>query len=227
MKFSEIIRKEANQIWEANFQHPFIQELRDGTLPLEKFKYYVMQDSYYLSHFAKVQALAAAKAAEPKLTEQMAVHAQNTVKAEGLLHENFMKELGITEEDKKQFQQAPTAYAYTSHLYRAAFEGHVGDIIAALLPCYWIYYEIGHLLKGATPGVGIYQQWINAYHSEWFETLVKEQINNIDEIAARDTEEGRERMKKHFMISSEYEYAFWQMAYSLEKWPASNQMLNV
>jgi thiaminase (transcriptional activator TenA) len=227
MKFSEVIRTEANDIWQANFQHPFIQELRDGTLPLEKFKYYVLQDSYYLTHFAKVQALAAAKATDFSMTERMAVHAQNTYKAEGGLHETFMKQLGITEEEKRRFKPAPTAYAYTSHLYRAAFEGHVGDIIAAILPCYWIYYEIGNLLKDAKPGIDIYEQWIAAYHSEWFEELVNEQVANLDSIAEQDTEVGRLRMKQHFITSSEYEYAFWQMAYTLEQWPASEHLLSI
>ncbi len=80
----------------------------------------------------------------------MAHHAQNTYEAELSLHENFAKKLGITEEEKGHFIPAPTAYAYTSHMYRAAYEGHLGDIIAAILPCYWLYYEIGERLKNVS-----------------------------------------------------------------------------
>ena len=53
---------------------------------------------------------------------------------------------------KDNFIPAPTAYAYTSHMYRAAYEGHLGDIIAAILPCYWLYYEIGERLKRMSAG---------------------------------------------------------------------------
>jgi thiaminase (transcriptional activator TenA) len=219
MKFSQILREEADFIWEASFNHPFVKGIGDGTLSLESFRYYVMQDAYYLSHFAKVQSLGAAKAKDLSTTNRMAIHAQGTYEAELSLHENFSKRLDITEQEQANFKPAPTAYAYTSHLYRAAHNGHLGDIIAAILPCYWLYYEIGENLKECTPEEPIYQEWIAAYGGDWFKTMVEEQINRLDEIAETVTEEDRERMKEHFIISSQYEYSFWEMAYRLESWP--------
>ncbi|WP_257349915.1 thiaminase II [Pseudalkalibacillus decolorationis] len=221
MLFSQQIRKEADRIWEASFEHPFVKGIGDGTLPLEKFRYYVLQDSYYLSHFARVQALGAVKATDLKTTASMAAHAQGTSEAELSLHENFSKMLGITDDEKANFKPAPTAYAYTSHMYRSAHNGHLGDIIAAILPCYWLYYEIGERLKASKPEEPIYQEWIAAYGGEWFRELVEEQINRLDEIAAKVTEEDRERMKQHFIISSQYELSFWEMAYTLESWQFS------
>ncbi len=227
MKFSQEIRKEADHIWEASFQHPFVTGIADGTLSLESFRYYVLQDAYYLSHFARIQALGAAKAEDLHTTNRLAIHAQGTYEAELSLHENFSKRLGITEEERQNFIAAPTAYAYTSHLYRAAYSGHLGDIIAALLPCYWLYYEIGERLQGSTPAEPIYQEWIEAYGGDWFRELVEEQINRLDEIAEKVTDEDRKRMKEHFMISSQYEYSFWEMAYRLEKWSVQNTKLEV
>ncbi|QOR67362.1 thiaminase II [Cytobacillus suaedae] len=227
MKFSQEIRKEADHIWEASFHHPFVTGIANGTLSLESFRYYVLQDAYYLSHFARIQALGAAKAEDLHTTNRLAIHAQGTYEAELSLHENFSKRLGITEEERQNFEAAPTAYAYTSHLYRAAYSGHLGDIIAALLPCYWLYYEIGERLQGSTPSEPIYQEWIEAYGGDWFRELVEEQINRLDELAEKVTEEDRKRMKEHFMISSQYEYSFWEMAYCLEKWPVQNTKLEV
>ena len=83
----------------------------------------MLQDSYYLSHFARVQTLGAAKALELETTARMAHHAQNTYEAELSLHENFAKKLGITKEEKDNFIPAPTAYAYTSHMYRLRMKG--------------------------------------------------------------------------------------------------------
>jgi thiaminase (transcriptional activator TenA) len=218
MKFSARLRKEADSIWEASFDHPFVKGISDGSLPLECFRYYVLQDSYYLSHFAKVQAYGAAKAVTLHTTARMAIHAQKTYEAEWSLHENFCKRLGITAEEKAHFIPSPTAYAYTSHLYRAALTGHLGDIIAALLPCYWLYYEIGLKLRGAVPTEPIYQEWITTYGDEWFQQLVEEQIERLDDIAKNVTASDRTRMEEHFMVSSHYEWAFWEMAYRLEKW---------
>lgn len=223
MSFSKLLRQEVNSIWEASFRHPFVTNLGEGSLDLKCFRYYVLQDSYYLSHFARVQALGAAKAADLQTTASMAHHAQNTYQAELSLHRNFSEKLGITEEEKENFIPAPTAYAYTSHLYRAAYEGHLGDIIASILPCYWLYYEIGEHLKGCQPEEPIYQEWIAAYGSDWFRTLVEEQIARLDAIAENVTEADRERMKQHFIISSQYEYSFWEMAYTLEHWPVDGK----
>lgn len=219
MTFSKLLREESDHIWEASFNHSFVTGIGDGTLPLECFRYYVMQDSYYLSHFAKVQSLGAAKANDFETTSRMAAHAQGTFEAELALHKNFSIRLGITEADQANFKPSPTAYAYTSHMYRAAYQGHLGDIIAAILPCYWLYYEIGEKLQLCSPKEPIYQEWIATYGGEWFRTLVEEQINRLDKIAETLTAEDRERMKEHFIISSQYEYSFWEMAYKLEKWP--------
>ncbi|WP_221568486.1 thiaminase II [Alkalihalobacillus sp. TS-13] len=219
MSFSKYVREAADPIWEASFNHPFVTRIGDGTLPLENFRYYVLQDAYYLSHFARVQSLGAAKSPNIETTASMASHAKGTYEAELGLHENFSKQLGITDEERFTFQPAPTAYAYTSHMYRAAQFGHLGDIIAAILPCYWLYYEIGERLQGFQPEEPIYQEWIAAYGGEWFRELVEEQINRLDQIAENVTEQDRERMKEHFIISSQYEYGFWEMAYTLQKWP--------
>ncbi|WP_053362272.1 thiaminase II [Bacillus sp. FJAT-27251] len=227
MKFSQELRLAADHIWEASFHHPFVKGIGDGTLSLDCFRYYVQQDAYYLSHFARVQALGAVKATDLHTTSRLAAHAQGTYEAELALHENFSKRLGITDEEKENFKPAPTAYAYTSHMYRAAYSGHIGDVIAALLPCYWLYYEIGEKLQGCTPDERIYQEWIAAYGGEWFRTLVEEQIARLDSIAETVTAEDRARMKEHFILSSQYEYSFWEMAYQLETWPVQKEILEI
>ncbi|WP_163539263.1 thiaminase II [Gracilibacillus sp. YIM 98692] len=218
MKFSQQLRNEVDPIWEASFRHPFIKGIGEGSLPVEKFKYYVMQDAYYLSHFARVQSLGAAKADTFETTNRMAVHAQGTYEAESALHRSFSEILGISEEEQAEFKPSPTAYAYTSHIYRAAYEGHLGDVIAAILPCYWLYYEVGEKLKDCTPDHPVYQKWIEAYGGDWFKSLVDEQINRLDDIAEKVTTKDQERMREHFVISSHYELKFWEMAYQLESW---------
>ncbi|MRG86152.1 thiaminase II [Salinibacillus xinjiangensis] len=224
MKFSQLVKEEAKAYWESSFNHPFVKGIGDGTLPLENFRYYVMQDSYYLSHFARVQSIGAAKAKKLETTNRMAAHAQGTYQAEMGLHETFSKLLGITKEEQESFKPSPTAYAYTSHLYRAAYNGHLGDIIAAILPCYWLYYDIGERLKDSKPDEPIYQEWISAYGGDWFKALVEEQIDRLDEIAEQVTEQDRLQMKEHFLISSSYEYLFWEMASQKESWPLASKL---
>ncbi|MFB0841252.1 thiaminase II [Paenibacillus oleatilyticus] len=219
MKFSEQVRQAADASWQASFEHPFVKGIGDGTLPLDCFRHYVLNDAYYLSQFARVQALGAAKANDLPTVKSMAHHAQGTYEAELSLHEKFSKLLGVTEEEKAAFEPAPTSYAYTSHMIRAAYTGQLGDIIAAILPCYWLYYEIGERLAGCTPEEPIYREWIAAYGGEWFRVLVEEQITRLDELAEQATAQDRQRMQNHFILSSRYEYMFWDMAYRKETWP--------
>ncbi|MBN3555452.1 thiaminase II [Fictibacillus nanhaiensis] len=217
--FTDILRERAASIWEANLQHPFVRGIAEGDLSLECFRYYVLQDSYYLSHFARIQAMGAARAEDLYTTSRMAVHAQGTNDAELGLHETFMKQLGVTEKELTSFEPAPTAYHYTSHLYRVAESGSLGEIIAAILPCYWIYQEIGETFKGAKPQEPIYQEWIAAYGGEWFSELVNEQIDRLNQLAENASDQEKSKMIQHFLISCQYEYSFWEMAYTLEKWP--------
>ena len=60
-RFSDILRDRASHVWEQEHRHPFVVELGDGTLPLEKFQWYMKQDYLYLIEFSRVIALAVAK----------------------------------------------------------------------------------------------------------------------------------------------------------------------
>ncbi|MFY0760050.1 thiaminase II [Metabacillus dongyingensis] len=225
MSFSKECREYANKWWEGSFEHPFVKGIGEGSLSKEKFKYYVMQDSYYLTHFAKVQAFAGAMAPDLHTTYRMSVHSQGTYEAELSLHQQFSVLLGITDTERKEFKPSPTAYAYTSHMYRSVATGNLGEIIAALLPCYWLYYEVGEHLKDCKPGDEVYEKWIATYHGDWFKELVLEQIARFDELALRASDHERQMMKENFLISSMYEYRFWDMAETMESWDETKTML--
>ncbi|TCT20028.1 thiaminase /4-amino-5-aminomethyl-2-methylpyrimidine deaminase [Melghiribacillus thermohalophilus] len=221
MTFADHLKEEAASYWEASYRHPFVTGIADGSLPLTNFRYYVLQDSYYLNQFARVQSLGGARSEDFYTTFRMAQHACGTYEAEHKLHEKFTKLLNITDEEKTNFRPSPTAYAYTSHLFRAAYNGHLGNIIAAILPCYWLYYDIGIRFQGARPEEPIYQEWIQTYGTKWFKKLVDEQIVRLNVIAEQTGENERRRMKENFLISSYYELQFWEMAYRLENWNSS------
>lgn len=217
MNFCEEVRLECNGLWEASFEHPFVKGIADATLPLDVFRYYVMQDAYYLTHFAKVQAIGAVKAKDLETTKRFAFHAEHTCAAEMALHESFMKLLGVTEEDWAEFEPSPNAYAYVSHMYRSA-EGDLADVLASILPCYWLYQEIGDRLKEAKPDHPIYSRWIDTYGGEEFAALVNEQIERMDLLAEGLTETRRKELKDRFRRSSYYEWNFWEQAWTMQTW---------
>ncbi len=218
MRFSEQLREKTKNSWDKSLNHPFVRGIAEGDLPLETFKNYIMQDIYYLKHYGKVHAFAAAHADDFSVSASLAEKAKNTAEAELTVHKEHAEILNITDEDIENFKPAPTAYAYTSHLYRASLSGSLAQIIAAILPCYWLYADIGMKYKDADPDEEIYRNWIGMYASDWFQESTQEMIDLMDDLADKAGEDEKNRITEQFVIAKDYELAFWEMSYTFEKW---------
>ncbi|MDY0322676.1 MAG: thiaminase II [Candidatus Carbobacillus sp.] len=220
MRFSEKAREATRHSWSLSHRHPFVQGIIDGTLPKEKFRFYILQDIFYLKDFAKVHALAATQTNDFRITAMLAEKAKFTAEAEIGVHKEHAELLGLSHDDIENVRPAPTTYAYTSHMLRAAMSGRLSESIAALLPCYWLYADIGYQNRDKKPTEPMYQNWLNTYASDWFQTSTQEMIDLFDALAEEATEKERQTMLEHFVIMSEWELAFWEMAYTEEKWPS-------
>jgi thiaminase/transcriptional activator TenA len=217
MTFCEEVRKETDLYWEGSFNHPFVKGIADGTLPLEKFKYYMMQDAYYLKHYTKVLAIAASKA---QTNEEIAYYLETARfinEAELELHRTVFQELGVTNEELENFNPAPAAYNYVSHMYNAAHNGEVAEAFAAMFPCPWLYQEIGEKFCDAKPGVKLYKEWIAMYSAKEYKEKITLQKSMMNRYAAERPEKIR-ILKSHFEKSCYYEWKFWEMPWTLEDW---------
>lgn len=217
MEFCEQVRQETDMYWEASFMHPFVRGIADGSLPVEKFKMYMLQDAYYLKHYTKVLALAAAKAEREDDIDYFLSMAQFIHGAELELHRTTFRALSVTEEELTAFEPAPAAYNYVSHMYSAVHNGDVAEALASILPCPWLYQEIGQYYKEATPNVPLYEQWIALYASEDFAQSVAMQKAMMDRFA-RQQPEKRRVLQEHFKKSCYYEWMFWEMPWTLQDW---------
>ena len=54
-------REDVKPLWHAHVHHDFVKRIGDGTLPIEKFKAYLVQDYLFLVQFARAKALSAYK----------------------------------------------------------------------------------------------------------------------------------------------------------------------
>lgn len=217
VSFCEIIRKETDMYWVASFHHPFVMGIADGSLPMEKFKMYMLQDAYYLKHYTKVLAIAASKATYDEDIRYFIQTAQFIHEAELDMHRTTFEQLGVSKEEIKVFEPAPAAYNYVSHMYNAAQNGDVAEAFAAMFPCPWLYQEIGQYYKHAEPGIALYQQWLDLYSSD--EMVHK--IANQKKMMNRFAEEQPEKtavFKSHFKKSCFYEWQFWEMPWTLQNW---------
>ncbi len=221
MSFSDHLRKLAQSTWDEQLTHPFVVALGKGTLPERKFKYYILQDARFLSDLSRVFAAGALRAPDSESALRFARLAEETITVERSLHENYGKRWQMTAKEMSSVPMAPTNYAYTRHMLTVAHTGSAAEITVVALPCAWIYYVVGrHLLKnGPPPQKHPYRDWLMLYASPEFAEVQEWMRKKVDQWAKTAGKEEKRRMEESFVLSSRYEWMFWEMAWKEEKWP--------
>jgi thiaminase (transcriptional activator TenA) len=217
--FSARLWDSIGDIYRAILAHPFITGLADGTLPAESFAFYVVQDALYLQDYARALAAVGSRAPTSEAMRMFAGHAADAVAAELELHATLLTELGISAEDVNRAEQAPVNRGYTSYLLATAHAGSYAEGVAAVLPCYWIYWEVGRELVRLGSPEPRYQRWISTYAAPEYGAVVASVIAEVDRIAATVSDSERERMRRHFTTTSRWEWMFWQAGFTRESWP--------
>jgi thiaminase/transcriptional activator TenA len=217
--FSAGLWDSIGDIYGAILAHPFITGLTDGTLPPESFAFYVVQDALYLQDYARALAAVASRAPTSDAMQMFARHAADAVAAELELHATLLAELKLSGEDVKRAELAPTNRGYTAYLLATAHAGSYAEGVAAVLPCYWIYWEVGkELLRLGSPDPR-YQRWISAYAAPEYGEVVASVIAEVDRVAPTVSAAERELMRRHFVTTSRYEWMFWEAGFQRESWP--------
>jgi thiaminase/transcriptional activator TenA len=219
-RLSESLRALAEPIWRAQLEHPFVRGIGRGTVELEQFKHWVRQDYRFLIEYCRLFGLAAARAPDLATLTHFAELLQATATVEMALHRSYAAEFGITETELETETMAPTTRAYTDFLLRVAALGDFGELAAALLPCMWGFSEIGLALKAkGVPAEPRYVKWIETYADPGFARLADWCRELVDRLGDEASAEQRARMADAFVTSSRYEYLFWEMALTQERWP--------
>jgi len=213
------LRERASPVWEREFAHPFVQGLGDGTLDPERFKVWLRQDYLFLVEYCRVLALAAARAEDLETMGRFADFLQATLRTEMDLHRRYAAKFGIDAGELEAAVPAPAMKAYTDFLVRVAFEGPLVAIVAALLPCAWGYAEIARRLaaRPERPADDRYREWIRTYTSPEFAAYADWLRDLLDLLSDSLSGADQQRLAEIFMMSSEYECRFWDMAYSMEE----------
>src|SRR5215210_5973673 len=206
-------------IYSEILAHPFLRGLTDGTLPEERFRFYVLQDALYLREYARALSLAGVRSPNEGALVMFNEHSAGAITVERSLHEGFLKDLGVTREEAEATKASPTTLAYTRFLLSTATLGDYPEVLGAVLPCYWIYWEVGKaLLERGSPNP-LYQKWIDTYAGEEFGVLVEAVLDLTDEVCKNLNAVQKARVREAFVTTSRYEWMFWDAAWRLEGWP--------
>lgn len=211
---------ESSLIIEKIHVHPFNQELAQGTLPSEKFIFYLMQDGLYLADFSRALALTAARLPNNNHVQQFIQFSLGAIEAERLLHLDYLKDYQSKAERCMglMIAQSPSCFMYTNYILKMASLATVEEAVSSLLPCFFIYNEVGKKMVSNQVPNNPYSDWIALYSSEAFEQSVSEAISITNELALNVSERMQKKMIAAFIRSTQLEWLFWDSAYSQETW---------
>lgn len=212
-------KKWSDEAWEAAapvyaeiLRHGFVRELSQGTLPVDKFAFYLAQDSLYLSDYARVLAHIASRLTDKNMIADFARFACHGIEVESAMHATFLHRYGVQPGAK-----APGCMLYTSVLKAQAYNP-VEVEVAAVLPCFKVYLEVGKAIAAQAAEGNPYDLWIGTYADPTFEASTVRALEIADELAAKASPEVRRAMTDAFVMCTRMEWLFWDSAYSLEQW---------
>ena len=223
LTFSASLRARCEGIWAGLHAHPFLRELARGTLPLEKFRFFIEQDLLYRPPFARCMAMGAARARSEAELEFFTRQADGIIRLEIPSNRRLLEQVvSLGAQDRGgSLAMAPANVAYTSFLLATAAQGGPLEITAAILPCSWSYIEIAQGLKDEIAEHPVYSDWVGFYLGDEESDLVLNMRETFDDLVREEAlGEGRRReLAEIFMMSSRLEGMFWEMAYTLDQWP--------
>lgn len=217
----ERMRRASEPLWGALLEHPFVAQLADGTLPLDRFRFYLEQDRLYLLDFARVIAMAAARTSDEVELRWFAGVLRQTLEEElaenARLHELLLAEGAPDRGGSREL--GPAASSYTGFLQEVGFRGSLLELTVALLPCPWSYAEIGRTYENRATDDPIYADWFAYQSSAEARAFAEEMIAIVDARAAGLDTARFESLAGIFRTATRHELAFWEASYALTQWP--------
>ncbi|TCM33748.1 thiaminase II [Novosphingobium sp. ST904] len=219
MSFCDAIWDEVAPLRRSILAHPFLAELAGGTLEAESFRHYIVQDSLYLAEYARVLAIAAARAPTAAGRLEFSDGAKVAVQVEEALHQAFFARFGVTARMAQDSEATPACLGYTGYLATLAATRSYEELIAGILPCFWVYWEVGCDIKPRAASPNPYAAWIDTYAAPSFGEATARVRALVDEAAANAAPATRAAMATAFRNATRFEWMFWDSAYRREGWP--------
>lgn len=199
--------------WTAYTQHRFVNELAAGSLPVESFRHFLVQDYQFLIHFARAWALAVFKSDSLADMREAAATLNALLNQEMALHVGYCEGWGISRQDLEAQPEATANMAYTRYVLERGVAGDLLDLLVALAPCVLGYGEIGMALAHQAKPDHPYGQWISTYAGDEYQSVAGGMRAQLQRTAERLLTPSREReCVKNFGCATRLEIRFWDMA---------------
>ncbi len=213
--FSATAWSASEKIYQSILNHPFMQELVAGTLPAEKFCYFIGQDALYLPEYSRAMAQAAMKSDDENMRIFFLDAAKAALCSEPEIHAYYMTLFTMPPVN----EMCPGCFAYTHYLQALSSKESLPVLAAALLPCAWIYAEVGDYLLRSVKEGNPYLSWAKAYADPAFRVAAITLRDFCDTLALDVGKKEHQKMLNAYLTGARLEYCFWDEAYTMKMWP--------
>ena len=204
----------AEPVYRKILELPFIRELAAGTLPREKFMFYIRQDAMYLKEYGRAMSAAASRFQDPDAMALFLRFATDNLESEKALHDTFLQE------PVRDAFPSPVCLLCSSHLWRQVSGEPVEVAVASVLPCFVVYEMVGrHIYETASPEANPYMEWIKVYGGDGFGDSTEKLSALCDRLAEKAAPEVRAGMTGAFVTGVRLEWMFWDSMYRMSRWP--------
>ena len=217
MSLTNGLRRKHHDLWHRMVTHPFVTEMGDGTLPVEKFRSYFLQDYVFVRDLISMTALGISKAPDFESANVLNRFLTGILDPENDLFVRAFEEMGVSERDYASAEASPTTRAFGDFMMRVGLEGDFDDIATVLYVTEGTYLDWGTRLieEGKRPDNRVYREWIEIHGPQVLGELVGWLGSHLDGTDGA----GLPRIERVFHAALRYEYLFWEAAYRGEHWP--------
>ena len=209
------LKQACSKEWLAYCHHDFVNQVGEGTLPIESFRYYLEQDYVFLVHFSRAWALAVYKSSSIADMKWATDILYSTLHTEMNLHIQFSERFGVTQSELETARESQENLAYTRYVLDKGHSGDILDLYVALMPCVVGYAEIGLRLSLDYASVlpdNPYREWIEMYSSEEYQLLAIKSISNLERISLERGGNSRiSELTETYREATLLEEGFWTM----------------
>lgn len=195
------------KLWDEIINLSFVKELGDGTLDADLFAFYLEQDAQYLVDYARALANCAAGAPNTVAQVHWSSGATAAINEESGMHRTWLAGKNLLG------APSPITMAYTNFLRAICGTEDYVVKVAAVLPCYWLYVEIGMLMLEKNYETHPYCEWLKLYGSQEFKQEVEKSIELVEQAFAAAGPEQRLRACRAYLVASVYEREFFDQAH--------------
>ena len=190
----------------------FVRALVDGSLPQHAFAFYLAQDALYLNGYARTLAALAARSTDPEAQVYWSQAATGALTEEAELHRGW---ISGAEEPTSAITPGPVTAAYTNFLLATALGEDRAVGVAAVLPCFWLYAQVGAALP-AVPADHPYAAWLDTYRDLGFVTATELALAQLEAEMAAASPAVRAAAARAFLTACRHELEFFDQALRIE-----------